>query len=82
MCNGVVAEVLFQADEDYGNAGAAFENFGVPDIVLILATAVTGKGVYEAHHFVVMLCKESGLEVEKAMRMTWAWLYANGRRRS
>ena len=54
----------------------------MPGIVLMLATAVTGKGVYEAHHFVVMLCKESGLEVEKAMRMTWAWLYANGRRRS
>lgn len=36
----------------------------------------------KACHFVVMLCKESGLETEKAMRMTCAWLYASGRSRS
>lgn len=27
---GIIAEVLFQADEDYGHAGAAIEDFGVP----------------------------------------------------
>jgi hypothetical protein len=41
---------------------------------------LTGSKV--VYHLVVMLCNESGLETEKAMRMTCAWLYASGRRRS
>lgn len=34
------------------------------------------------YHLVVMLCRESGLETENAIRMTCAWLYASGRSRS
>lgn len=36
----------------------------------------------EVYHFVVILCSESGLDTEKAIRITCAWLYASGRRRS
>lgn len=31
-------------------------------------------GAFDAYHLVVMFCRESVLETEKAMRMTWAWL--------
>jgi hypothetical protein len=30
----VVAEILFEADEDDGYAGAAFEYFGMPGVVV------------------------------------------------
>lgn len=33
LCNGVVAEIFFQADENDGDAGAAFEDFGMPNKV-------------------------------------------------
>jgi hypothetical protein len=32
--DGVVAEILFEADENDRYAGAAFEDFGMPDIVV------------------------------------------------
>ena len=52
--------------------------FGLP-VLCKVGWERYGRGVY---HFVVILCKESGLAIEKAMRMTWACAYASGRSRS
>lgn len=76
MSDGVVSEIFFEADEDYGDVGAAFEDFGVPaNIVWSVSSKMAGTPVVAvAHHFVVMLCRESGLLTEKAIKMTCAWL--------
>lgn len=67
--HGVVAEILFEADQNYGDPRAALEDFGMP------VGCVSAYGLWEwasrgEYHLVVMFCSESGLETEKAMRMT------------
>lgn len=69
----VVAEILLEADEDDRYARATFENFGMPGVV-ISEWLYESSEVSPPYHFVVMFCRESGLEMEKAMRITWAWL--------
>lgn len=72
MCNRVVAKIFLEADEDDGYTRAAFEDFRMPgDVVRYWSSAWK---ISPPYHFVVMFCRESGLEMEKAMRITWAWL--------